>query len=179
MLNKFNGFIQICVVALLSTIWVLVGGLFGGDQDFNQTSWTWTVLWNWMVAFPWLPALYTGIFSTGICLWIEISAMRDVSATETAVIYGLEPLWGAGFAWFLLGERWGTAGWIGAALVLGGSLFVQIYGSSADKSIEAEDCNPKGNLLMVPDLDKRKLGNNIFASPVVVRTKKDVTDILK
>ncbi|KAK0587942.1 hypothetical protein LWI29_031611 [Acer saccharum] len=172
---------EICVVALLSTIWVLVGGLFDGDQDFNQMSWTWTVLWDWMVAFPWVPALYTGLFSTGICLWIEISAMQDVSATETAVIYGLEPLWGAGFAWFLLGERWGTAGWIGAALVLGGSLLVQIYGSSsADKSIGAEDCNPKGNLLMaVPDLDKRKLGNNIFASPVVVRTKKDVTDILK
>lgn len=45
--------------------------------------------------------------------------MRDVSATETAIIYGLEPVWGAGFAWFLLGERWGSLGWIGAALVLG------------------------------------------------------------
>ena len=45
--------------------------------------------------------------------------MRDVSATETAIIYGLEPVWGAGFAWFLLGERWGMTGWIGAALVLG------------------------------------------------------------
>lgn len=51
-------------------------------------------------------------------LFFQIAAMRDVSATEAAVIYGLEPMWGAGFAWFLLGERWGTAGWIGAALVL-------------------------------------------------------------
>lgn len=48
-----------------------------------------------------------------------MAAMRDVSATETAIIYGLEPVWGAGFAWFLLGERWGYAGWIGASLVLG------------------------------------------------------------
>lgn len=48
-----------------------------------------------------------------------MAAMCDVSATETAIIYGLEPVWGAGFAWFLLGERWGTTGWIGAALVLG------------------------------------------------------------
>lgn len=48
-----------------------------------------------------------------------MAAMRDVSATETAIIYGLEPVWGAGFAWFLLGERWGATGWIGAALVLG------------------------------------------------------------
>lgn len=48
-----------------------------------------------------------------------MTAMRDVSATETAIIYGLEPVWGAGFAWFLLGERWGLSGWIGAALILG------------------------------------------------------------
>ncbi|KAJ4713524.1 Drug/metabolite transporter [Melia azedarach] len=158
---------EICVVALLSTIWVLVGGWFDGNQDFNQSSWTWTVLWDWMFAFPWVPALYTGVFSTGICLWIEIAAMRDVSATETAIIYGMEPLWGAGFAWFLLGERWGTAGWIGAALVLGGSMLVQMCGSSsADK---AEEHNQKGNLLLIPELDKQ----------VVLRSKKDMTNILK
>jgi len=52
-------------------------------------------------------------------VYCKMAAMRDVSATETAIIYGLEPVWGAGFAWFLLGERWGTAGWIGAALILG------------------------------------------------------------
>lgn len=50
---------------------------------------------------------------------LQMSAMRNVSATETAIIYGLEPVWGAAFAWFLLGERWGVKGWIGAALVLG------------------------------------------------------------
>ncbi|KAF2317474.1 hypothetical protein GH714_022614 [Hevea brasiliensis] len=107
---------EVCVVALLSTIWVMVGGWF---QEQNLSPWTWAVMWNWIIAFPWIPALYTGAFSTGLCLWVEIAAMRDVSATETAIIYGLEPLWGAGFAWFLLGERWGTAGWFGAALVLG------------------------------------------------------------
>lgn len=48
-----------------------------------------------------------------------MGAMCDVSATETAVIYSLEPVWGGSFAWFLLGERWGLSGWIGAALVLG------------------------------------------------------------
>ena len=45
-------------------------------------------------------------------------AMGDVSATETVIVYGLEPVWGAAFAWFLLGERWDNAAWIGAALVL-------------------------------------------------------------
>ena len=48
----------------------------------------------------------------------QMDAMRDVSAAEAAVIYGLEPVWGAAFAWFLLGERWDTTEWFGAALVL-------------------------------------------------------------
>lgn len=58
-----------------------------------------------------------------------MAAMRDVSATETAIIYGLEPVWGAGFAWFILGERWGATGWLGAALVLGksGFIFLKFY----------------------------------------------------
>ncbi|XP_061988971.1 uncharacterized protein LOC133707421 [Rosa rugosa] len=168
---------EVSVVAVLSTIWVFIGGWFDGAQTSNQLTWTWTEMWDWLVAFPWIPALYTGAFSTGICLWIEIAAMRDVSATETAIIYGLEPLWGAGFAWFLLGERWGALGWIGAALVLGGSLVVQIFGSSTSKEfIVSEESKEKGDLLRVP-VDQ-KLQNGLSTSPLVVRSKKDLTDFL-
>ncbi|GMP59208.1 hypothetical protein CsSME_00022582 [Camellia sinensis var. sinensis] len=109
---------EVCVIALLSTMWYFLGGWIGGIHEGNPSLWTWTMFWDWMAAFPWLPVLYTGVFSTGLCLWVEMDAMRDVSATETAIIYGLEPVWGAGFAWFLLGERWGLTGWFGAALVL-------------------------------------------------------------
>ncbi|WVZ10437.1 hypothetical protein V8G54_014967 [Vigna mungo] len=110
---------EICVVVLFSAIWYLLGGYINGFQHPLPSSWTWKMLRDWMTGFPWIPAIYTGIFSTGLCLWVELSAMSDVSATETAIIYGLEPVWGAGFAWFLLGERWGLTGWVGAALVLG------------------------------------------------------------
>ncbi|KAJ4848125.1 hypothetical protein Tsubulata_049204 [Turnera subulata] len=169
---------EVCVVAVLSTIWLLVGGWFQDVQELDQSSWTWPVLWDWFVAFPWVPALYTGVFSTGLCLWVEIAAMRDVTATETAIIYGLEPLWGAAFAWFLLGERWGEAGWIGAALVLGGSLVVQIFGTSSPKlSLKAEAKHRKGDVLQV--LDKQKLHNGLSTSPIVVTSRKNVTDLLK
>ncbi|OMO71500.1 Tubulin [Corchorus capsularis] len=169
---------EVCVVALFSTLWVVIGGWFDGIQDVEKSSLTWELLWDWMVAFPWLPALYTGIFSTGLCLWIELAAMREVSATETALIYGMEPLWGAGFAWFLLGERWGATGWIGAALVLGGSLMVQILGSSSPKgSIESERRNQQGNLLLVSEIEKGKLQKKLSTSPVVVRSRKDMMDM--
>ena len=59
----------------------------------------------------------------------QLVAMRDVSATEAAVITTLEPLWGAAFAWCALGERWGVRGWVGAAFILSGSLVTQIWGS--------------------------------------------------
>ncbi|XP_052159292.1 uncharacterized protein LOC127776786 isoform X2 [Oryza glaberrima] len=84
--------------------------------------------------FPWMSILYTGIFSTTFCLWAEVAAMRDVSATETAIIYGLEPVWGAAFAWAMLGERWGMTGFVGATFIIAGSFMVQILGSFPDVS---------------------------------------------
>ncbi|KAJ9708428.1 hypothetical protein PVL29_000459 [Vitis rotundifolia] len=63
---------EVCVVALFSTIWYFVGGSFGAIQECDLSSWTWTMFWDWMVAFPWIPAFYTGIISTGLCLWIEV-----------------------------------------------------------------------------------------------------------
>ncbi|KAK6157596.1 hypothetical protein DH2020_011844 [Rehmannia glutinosa] len=160
----------VCVVALLSTAWYIIQHRFvGGIQESNAFSWTWAAVLDSISSFPWIPALYTGIFSTGLCLWVEMAAMRDVSATETAIIYGLEPVWGAGFAWVLLGERWGVSGWIGAALVLGGSLTVQIMGARDCTSREAESIE-----LMVSDKK-----NSFSASPVVVNSIKDSSDLIK
>ncbi|KAL7090841.1 hypothetical protein ACP275_12G067500 [Erythranthe tilingii] len=167
---------EVCVVALLSTVWYFVEGCFGGSiLESNPLSWTWATVLDWISSFPWLPALYTGIFSTGLCLWVEMSAMRDVSATEAAIIYGLEPVWGAGFAWFFLGERWGLGGWIGAALVLGGSLTVQIMGGKSDAlSRDNEIGILDSNDFLLSD----KI-NSLSASPVVVKNRKDSSDLIK
>ncbi|KAK6127618.1 hypothetical protein DH2020_038635 [Rehmannia glutinosa] len=156
---------EVVVVAVVSIIWCVTGANLDGIR--------WT--WDWIVEFPWIPALYTGVFSTGLCLWGEIAAMRDVSATETAVIYGLEPVWGAGFAWFLLGERWGVAGWIGAALILGGSLTVQMFGASADELRDDSESKTEKEASMVSD-NKKLHQKTLSASPVMVRS--NVMDIL-
>ncbi|XP_074330944.1 uncharacterized protein LOC141668142 [Apium graveolens] len=160
---------EVCVVAVFSILWYIVGGWVCGGKVINPSSWTWAEFCNWFVMFPWVPALYTGVLSTGICLWVEMTAMCDVSATEAAIIYGLEPVWGAGFAWFLLGERWGVSGWIGAALVLGGSLTVQILGASSDRLSEKKKVSGK---ILDPLLifDKQ---NNLSASPIVVSSRKN------
>ncbi|RDX64894.1 hypothetical protein CR513_56498, partial [Mucuna pruriens] len=164
---------EICIVVLFSAIWYLLGGCINGAQHPFPSSWTWKMLVDWMVVFPWIPAIYTGIFSTGLCLWVEMAAMCDVSATETAIIYGLEPVWGAGFAWFLLGERWGPAGWVGAALVLGGSLTVQIFGTSSNSN-EEQKRSEEGDNLMISDKK-----NGLSTSTVILRSRMDASDFFK
>lgn len=129
---------EVLVVAFTSILWFLLKDAFVEVQDSGFEAWTFGTLWDSAASFPWIPALYTGVFSTGLCMWAEMVAMAHVSATETAIVYGLEPVWGAGFAWFLLGERWDNAAWIGAALVLCGSLTVQLFGTAPEKSQKVE-----------------------------------------
>ena len=63
-----------------------------------------------------------------VCACPQLIALHDVTSTEAAIIYSLEPVLGALGAYLLLGERWGPAGWIGAALIVASSLAVQIFG---------------------------------------------------
>lgn len=125
---------EVLVVALVSTASFIIKCYLQNVQHWNLKLQTPTKLFAMMVSFPWLAILYTGIFSTTFCLWAEVAAMRDVSATETAIIYGLEPAWGAAFAWAMLGERWGITGFVGAIFIIAGSLMVQILGSFPDVS---------------------------------------------
>ncbi|KAF2926224.1 uncharacterized protein [Oryza sativa Japonica Group] len=125
---------QVLVVAFVSAV-----SFFIKCSAKNVHQWTSQLqspmkLFGVMIQFPWLSILYTGIFSTTFCLWAEVAAMRDVSATETAIIYGLEPVWGAAFAWAMLGERWGMTGFVGAIFIIAGSFMVQILGSFPDVS---------------------------------------------
>ena len=81
--KSFMVSLQVCVVALFSTLWAVIEGWFDGNQDFDKSYLTWELLWDWMMAFPWLPALYTGIFSTGLCLWIEVFSRELIQVEST------------------------------------------------------------------------------------------------
>ncbi|CAN6178476.1 unnamed protein product [Urochloa humidicola] len=125
---------EVFVVALISAATYILKCFIQHVQHSNFKSWPPTELFGMAMSLPWPAILYTGIFSTSFCLWAEVAGMRDVSATETAIIYGLEPVWGAGFAWTMLGERWGMTGYVGAIFIIVGSLMAQILGSIPDTS---------------------------------------------
>jgi len=71
-LSSCEVFIQVCVVAILSMIWYILGGLFTGNRSLDLQLWTWEMVWTSLLSFPWIPAIYTGVFSTGLCLWLEV-----------------------------------------------------------------------------------------------------------
>lgn len=49
-----------------------------------------------------------------------------MESTDAAIIYTMEPVLGALWAYLFLGERWGPDGWIGAALILFSSFATQV-----------------------------------------------------
>ncbi|ONK75181.1 uncharacterized protein A4U43_C03F14210 [Asparagus officinalis] len=170
---------QVSVVALSSAFWFIcrdiVSQLLQLDTGSGSGSGEWSSWWHWMVSFPWIPAIYTGIVSTALCLWAEMEAMRDVSATETAIIYGLEPVWGAAFAWFLLGERWGSTEWLGAALVLCGSLTIQLLGSTPEKSSNKKGDRSSNHRNSISSNDQK----DFSLLTVVVKTKKNDDELFR
>ena len=87
---------------------------------------------------PWPALLWMGLATTSFTLWIEFLALKNVSASTCALIYTAEPLWGALFAWHFMGDRWGAAGWLGAALIVGASVGSQVLTLDEDDSAEAK-----------------------------------------
>ncbi len=61
---------------------------------------------------------YLGIVASAVMLFLQARAQRHVSADKAALIYALEPVFAAVFAWLMLSEALGLRGTLGAALVV-------------------------------------------------------------
>lgn len=67
---------------------------------------------------PLLLLVYLGLVTTALTTLLQTLGQRWVSAPEAAVIYALEPVWAAGFAFVFLGERLNGGGLAGAGLIV-------------------------------------------------------------
>ncbi|GAB0496533.1 hypothetical protein MMPV_007846 [Pyropia vietnamensis] len=61
--------------------------------------------------------LYLGLVTTALCNWLQTLAQRSVAAERAAVVYAMDPVYGALFASALLGERLTPQGLVGAAMI--------------------------------------------------------------
>ena len=74
----------------------------------------------------WAASLFLGIVCSGICLVIQSVFQRHTTASRASLIFTLEPVFSAIFAFFLLGERIGVRGYLGAALMLASLVLVEV-----------------------------------------------------
>ena len=88
---------------------------------------------------PWFLVLYTGVISTAFALYAETVALKYIPSEKASVLYTTEPLWGAAFAYVLLGERMGVNGYVGGALILASSFLSSNSNEAMDVLGEEEE----------------------------------------
>jgi drug/metabolite transporter (DMT)-like permease len=74
----------------------------------------------------WGAIVYLGIMTTAVTTWTQAIAQRHVTATETAIVYSLEPVFATVFSYWWLGESLGVRGLLGGAMVLVAMVLSQI-----------------------------------------------------
>ncbi len=70
--------------------------------------------------------IFLGVFCTGLPFIVQPIAMQYTSGTKVGIIFTLEPLLCAVFAFFLAGERLSFFNYIGMLLLLAGIIFMEI-----------------------------------------------------
>eukprot|EP00898_Chlorokybus_atmophyticus_P004292 jgi/Chlat1/4864/Chrsp31S04892 len=91
--------IQIGVVTLLFGLWeVQALSSVGNLMDIAS------LLNTQLTGLPWVSLLYAAFISTGLCLWLELNALRGAKASTVTLMYSTIPLWGAFFDFALRGE---------------------------------------------------------------------------
>mmetsp|Transcript_20667 Transcript_20667/g.62280 ORF Transcript_20667/g.62280 Transcript_20667/m.62280 type:complete len:473 (+) Transcript_20667:213-1631(+) len=120
--------VQLAALAVASAVLTVPEVL--GDIQVESTA----QLWASFAGLPWPALLFMGLGTTALTLAIEMNALKHVSSPVAAIIYTAEPLWGAGLAYAILGERWGALGWVGATLIIGSSLAAQLADNKSSKA---------------------------------------------
>jgi drug/metabolite transporter (DMT)-like permease len=72
----------------------------------------------------WGGVLYLGVVSTAGAFFLWNKGLQMIDATSGGLYFFFQPLVGTLLGWIVLGEQVGLPFWVGAALILGGVLFV-------------------------------------------------------
>jgi drug/metabolite transporter (DMT)-like permease len=102
--------VQLLTIALLGLLWA-------APQLGSQLA---------VLQKNWVAIVYLGIVATAMTTWTQAIAQRYVSATETAIIYALEPIFAAVFAFWWIGESLGMRGLMGGAMVIVAMVLSQV-----------------------------------------------------
>lgn len=83
----------------------------------------------------WSALVVTGVFASALAFLVQTWAQRRTSATRTALIYALEPVFAGAFGFALAGDRLGALGWAGCAVIFAGILVAEPAAASAVRAV--------------------------------------------
>ncbi len=131
--NWYLLLIQLVVVAVLSLLGSFIFSGFNIEQVHINFS-------NYLI----FGILYTAIFTTLITIGLQLKYQKYVSPTQAGIIYALEPLFAAIFAFFLLSEKIAMFGLIGCVLIFLGLVFSEAFNSPQleEARLHGESGNP-------------------------------------
>jgi drug/metabolite transporter (DMT)-like permease len=73
----------------------------------------------------WGALLVTGVFASALAYLVQTWAQRRTSATRTALVFTMEPVFAALFGYSLAGDRLGAFGWGGCAAIMAGIVLAE------------------------------------------------------
>jgi drug/metabolite transporter (DMT)-like permease len=73
----------------------------------------------------WGGLVVTGVFASALAFLAQTWAQRRATATQTALVFSLEPVWAAFFGFTLAGDRLGVAAWLGCAVIMAGIVLAE------------------------------------------------------
>ncbi len=73
--------------------------------------------------------IYTSIFASIIATIIQLKFQKTVSPTKAGIIYSIEPIFAAVFAYFLLSEKISNFGLVGCLLIFIGLIISEVFSS--------------------------------------------------
>ena len=79
----------------------------------------------------WGALLVTGVFASALGFLVQTWAQQRTSATRTALVFTLEPVWAALFGFTLAGDRLGPLGWIGCLVIMCGIVLAEPAAAAA------------------------------------------------
>ncbi|WP_018249913.1 DMT family transporter [Orenia marismortui] len=111
--------IQIGTVALLSSIVSAFEGSYVLVSDMSI----------------WISVIFMGVFATALAFIIQNKAQQFTTPTRTAIIFIMEPVFGALFAYLYLGEVISVRGYWGGLLIVLGMLFSELNFANLKRSL--------------------------------------------
>lgn len=107
--------------AQLTLMQFVVAAFLGGAGAFLFEEVMFTPSGEFLLAIA-----YLAVFATVIAIYVQTRFQKDTTPTRSAVIFSLEPVFAAGFAFLLLGEMLGVMGLLGGGLIVGGLLVSEL-----------------------------------------------------